>query len=225
MEIKKNPRVDLERKKRLFFEIGLAISLLLTLGAFEYKKYDKPTRTNFTAQVVNYTEEAAEITRQEKQELPKPAPTTKIELVENTVDVQDEVEINAEDNQNQAAETFVAQESKDDEPQIQEQEIFVFVEEQPEFPGGEEALMNYLSSNIHYPEQAKELDIQGTVIIEFVVETNGSVTNVVVKRGIGGGCDEEAVRVVKSMPKWKPGKQRGKPVRVRYTLPVRFQLK
>jgi len=139
--------------------------------------------------------------------------------------VQDEVEINAEDNQNQAAETFVAQESKDDEPQIQEQEIFVFVEEQPEFPGGEEALMNYLSSNIHYPEQAKELDIQGTVIIEFVVETNGSVTNVVVKRGIGGGCDEEAVRVVKSMPKWKPGKQRGKPVRVRYTLPVRFQLK
>jgi len=225
MEIKKNPRVDLERKKRLFFEIGLAISLLLTLGAFEYKKYDKPIQTNFTPQVVNYTEEAAEITRQEKQELPKPAPTTKIELVENTVDVQDELEINAEDNQNQAVETFVAQETKEEEPQIQEQEIFVFVEEQPEFPGGEEALMNYLISNIHYPEQAKELDIQGTVIIEFVVETDGSVTNVVVKRGIGGGCDEEAVRVVKSMPKWKPGKQRGKPVRVRYTLPVRFQLK
>jgi protein TonB len=225
METKKNPRVDLERKKRLFFEIGLAISLLLTLGAFEYKKYDKPNRINFTAQVANYTEEAAEITRQEKQELPKPAPTTKIEVVENTVDVQDDVEINAEDNQNQAAETFVAQQTKDDEPQIQEQEIFVFVEEQPEFPGGEEALMNYLTSNIRYPEQAKELDIQGTVIIEFVVETDGSVTNVVVKRGIGGGCDEEAVRVVKSMPKWKPGKQRGKPVRVRYTLPVRFQLK
>jgi protein TonB len=85
--------------------------------------------------------------------------------------------------------------------------------------------MNYLTSNIRYPEQARELDIQGTVFIEFVVEKDGSITNVVVKRGIGGGCDEEAVRVVKSMPKWKPGKQRGKPVRVRYTLPVRFQLR
>jgi protein TonB len=225
METKKNPRVDLERKKRLFFEIGLAISLLLTLGAFEYKKYDKPTRTNLTAQPVNYADEAAEITRHEKQELPKPAPTTKIEVVENTVDVQDDAEINIEDNQNQAVETFVAPSSKDDEPQIQEQEIFVFIEDPPEFPGGEEALMKYLTSNLRYPEQAKELDIQGTVFIEFVIEKDGSVTNVVVKRGIGGGCDEEAVRVVKSMPKWKPGKQRGKPVRVSYTLPVRFHLR
>jgi protein TonB len=225
METKKNPRVDLERKKRLFFEIGLAISLLLTLVAFKYKKYEKPTRTNLTAQAVNYTDEVVEITRQKQPELPKPAPTTKMEIVDDNVDTPDDPKIDVEVNPNQPTETFVVPQPKDDEPQIPDQEIFVFVEEQPEFPGGEEALMNYLASNLRYPEQAKELDIQGTVIIEFVVETDGSVTNVVVKRGIGGGCDEEAVRVVKSMPKWKPGKQRGKPVRARYNLPVRFQLK
>jgi protein TonB len=148
-----------------------------------------------------------------------------MEIVDDNVDTPDDPKIDVEVNPNQPTETFVVPQPKDDEPQIPDQEIFVFVEEQPEFPGGEEALMNYLASNLRYPEQARELDIQGTVFIEFVVEKDGSVTNVVVKRGIGGGCDEEAVRVVKSMPKWKPGKQRGKPVRVSYTLPVRFHLR
>lgn len=225
MEVKKNPRIDLENKKGLFFQVGLVVSLALVLAGFEYRKYDKKNDDNQNTIVVNYTEESVEITRQEKQELPKPQPTTKIEIVEDNVDTQDDIDINIEDDQNQQAQAFVPVTQEEEEPQIQEQEIFVFVEEQPEFPGGEEALMAYLQSNIKYPQMAKELEIQGKVIIEFVVETDGSVTNVTVKRGIGGGCDEEAVRVVKAMPKWKPGKQRGKPVRVRYTLPVTFQLR
>jgi len=94
----------------------------------------------------------------------------------------------------------------------------------PEFPGGMAALMKYLAENIKYPSLAKESGIQGRVFINFVVEPDGAISNVKVLRGIGGGCDEEAVRVVERMPKWSPGKQRGKPVRVSYNLPVKFTL-
>ena len=108
--------------------------------------------------------------------------------------------------------------------QPKEEEVFTVVEENPTFPGGETALYQYLADNIKYPEEAKELGIQGRVFVNFVVEKDGSVTNVRVLRGIGGGCDEEAVRVVKAMPKWTPGKQRGIPVRVSYNLPIKFTL-
>ena len=98
------------------------------------------------------------------------------------------------------------------------------VESMPEFPGGEAALYKFLGENIKYPQMAKESGIQGRVFVTFVVERNGSVTDVRVLRGIGGGCDEEAVRVVQNMPSWTPGKQRGKAVRVQYNLPVKFTL-
>ena len=105
-----------------------------------------------------------------------------------------------------------------------EEEVFVVVEEEPEFPGGMEALYRYLASNIKYPELAKKEKIQGTVYVSFVVEKDGSVTNIKVLREIGGGCSEEAVRVVRQMPKWKPGRQRGQRVRVQYNLPIKFSL-
>ena len=111
-----------------------------------------------------------------------------------------------------------------EEENVVEAEIFTIVEEQPSFPGGEAALMEYLAKNISYPPMAKESGIQGTVFVTFVVEPNGSVTNVKILRGIGGGCDEEASRVVKNMPGWKAGKQRGKPVRVQFNLPIKFVL-
>lgn len=104
------------------------------------------------------------------------------------------------------------------------QEIFTVVEEQPGFPGGDEARIQFLHENIKYPQLAKESGIQGTVYVNFVVEPDGSVSNVTVLRGIGGGCDEEAVRVVKAMPKWAPGKQRGRPVRVSFNMPIKFTL-
>lgn len=119
-------------------------------------------------------------------------------------------------------------EVKDEGPKVIETpvqaEIFTVVEEQPGYPGGEEARIAFLQQNIKYPEEAKELGIQGKVFVTFVVEVDGSITAVQVLRGIGGGCDEEAVRVVKSMPKWVPGKQRGVPVRVQFNLPIKFTL-
>jgi protein TonB len=117
---------------------------------------------------------------------------------------------------------------KDDGPKVIEtpvqQEIFTVVEEQPGYPGGEEARIGFLQQNIKYPEEAKELGIQGKVFVTFVVEVDGAISDVRVLRGIGGGCDEEAIRVVKSMPKWVPGKQRGVPVRVQFNLPIKFTL-
>lgn len=102
--------------------------------------------------------------------------------------------------------------------------IYNIVEQMPEFPGGVAEMMTYLSGNIKYPEEAKDKGISGRVFIGFVVEKDGSVNQVKVMKGIGGGCDDEAVRVVKAMPKWKPGMQKGKPVRVSYMLPISFKL-
>ena len=119
-------------------------------------------------------------------------------------------------------------EIKDEGPKVIETpvqaEIFTVVEEQPAYPGGEESRFAFLQSNIKYPEEAKELGIQGKVFVTFVVEVDGSITDVRVLRGIGGGCDEEAIRVVKSMPKLIPGKVRGVPVRVQFNLPIKFTL-
>ena len=102
--------------------------------------------------------------------------------------------------------------------------VFVKVENPAEFPGGEEALFKYSVNNIQYPEQAKKEKISGRVYVSFIVEKDGSISNAEVIRGIGGGCDEEALRVVRNMPKWKPGTQRGKPVRFQYTLPLNFKM-
>lgn len=104
------------------------------------------------------------------------------------------------------------------------EKIFDVVEEQPEFPGGNSKMYEYLRNNIKYPPMASESGIQGTVYVQFVVSKNGSIEDIKVLRGIGGGCDEEAVRVVKVMPNWTPGKQRGKAVNVRFTLDIKFRL-
>ena len=103
--------------------------------------------------------------------------------------------------------------------------IYTVVETMPEFPGGTAKMMGFLAANISYPQTARDKGVEGRVYISFVVEKDGSVSDVKVLRGIGGGCDEEAVRVVQSMPNWKPGVQKGKPVKVAYNLPVRFALK
>ena len=102
--------------------------------------------------------------------------------------------------------------------------IYQTVEQMPQFPGGEAALIDFVGKNIQYPQEAKEKNISGRVFVGFVIEKDGSVSNVEVVRGIGGGCDEEAVRVIKGMPKWEPGKQKGKPVRVNYMMPINFKL-
>ena len=105
-----------------------------------------------------------------------------------------------------------------------EEEVFVVVEEQAEFPGGLDSMYAYIVKNLKYPEAAKEKGIEGRVFVSFIIEKDGSISNVKILRGIGGGCDEAAVEMIKNMPKWKPGTQRGKPVRVQFNLPIKFEL-
>ncbi len=112
------------------------------------------------------------------------------------------------------------------EPVVPDEElVFWCIEEQPSFPGGEEAMFKFIQSNIIYPALAKEANIMGKVILEFTIGKDGWAHNVKVLRGIGGGCDEEAVRVIKKMPAWHPGKQNGRPIPVRYRLPINFVLR
>jgi len=224
MEAKKTEKADLENKKSLFFQIGLIFALLVVFVAFEYKSYDKIT-VDITSRVVDDTpEEIIPITEQKVKPPPPPPPkqVTKITIVEDDVEVEDDIEIDVEADAETEMEEYIPQEIEEEE--IVEAEIFTVVEAMPEFPGGMGKLMNYLATNIKYPPLAKESGIQGRVFINFVVEPDGSISNVKVLRGIGGGCDEEAIRVVEAMPKWKPGMQRGKPVRVSYNLPVKFTL-
>ncbi len=225
MEEKKSPKANLENKKVMFTQIGLIISLLIAWMAFEHKSYDKrEIDPSLLRQTEVVEEEMVEITKQEE---PKPQPvevpkqTTQLEIVEDDVEVED-IEINAEVDQAEVIEEYVPVEVEEEE--VVEQEIFQIVEEMPAYPGGDQKLMEFIAKGIKYPQIARETGIQGRVFVGFVVEPDGSVSNVKVLRGIGGGCDEEAMRVVKSMPKWKPGKQRGKAVRVSYMLPVNFKL-
>ena len=138
------------------------------------------------------------------------------------IQIKEDIVINAEVEQNEVIEEYVAPEVVEE--VVVEEEIFQIVEEMPSFPGGEAKLNDYIAKNVKYPQIARETGIQGHVFVGFVIEPDGSISNVRLLRGIGGGCDEEAIRVVKSFPKWKPGKQRGKAVRVSYQLPVFFKL-
>ena len=134
----------------------------------------------------------------------------------------EDIVINAEVEQNEVIEEYFAPEVVEE--VVVEEEIFQIVEEMPQFPGGDAKMMDYVAKNLKYPQIARETGIQGRVFVGFVIEPDGSISNVKLLRGIGGGCDEEAIRIVKSFPKWKPGKQRGKAVRVSYQLPVFFKL-
>ena len=209
-------------------EIGLVVILALALVAFNIKSYDKEVKEVNTR--VAQSEIDAEVLNTPPEELPPPPPpeqeivATDLKVVENDEQPINEVGlINADDNANKAQETFVKVEVKEEE-EVVEEEVFLVVEDDPEFPGGLSALSQYLASNIKYPQLAKENNITGKVFVSFVVEKDGSVGQVKILRDIGGGCGAEAVRVVKAMPKWKPGKQRGKPVRTQFNLPVDFSL-
>ena len=224
MEVKKSPKADLENKRVIFTQIGLVLALAIVFFAFEYRSYDKRTLNVIERVAEDIPEEIVPITEQNVKPPPPPPPvqTTVLEVVEDDVEVED-VKIDVEVDQQTAIEVYVPP-VREEEEEVVEQEIFTVVESMPEFPGGAEQMMIFIAKNIKYPPMARESGIQGRVFVNFVVEPNGSVSNVKVLRGIGGGCDEEAIRVVESMPKWTPGRQRGKAVRVSFNLPVRFTL-
>ncbi|MBQ5975325.1 MAG: energy transducer TonB [Bacteroidales bacterium] len=227
MEAKKTPRADLENRRGLFLEIGLAVILAAALVAFNIKSYDKEVKevSTRTADV----EIDADIIQTAEDTPPPPPPeepevvATELNVVENDAeDIHEVGIINAEAKADEALE-FTRVEVKE-EVEEAEEEVFLVVEEDPEFPGGLDALSKFIADNIKYPQLAKENNITGKVFVSFVVEKDGRVGQVKILRDIGGGCGNEAVRVVKMMPKWKPGKQRGKAVRTQFNLPVNFDL-
>jgi len=216
MEPKKNPEVNLERKRGLFLQIGLVIALLVLLGAFEYKTYEKIAYNLGALSLDDLEEEIIPITKQEvKPPPPPPPPPEIIEIVEDDVVIEDEIEI--EDTESDEDEEIEIIEEDDD-------EFFMVVENMPIFPGGDLGLMKYIQKHVKYPAIAKEYNITGKVYVSFIVDKSGSVTNVKIVRGVDKNLDAEAVRVVKSLPKYKPGKQRGKSVRVMFTIPINFTL-
>jgi len=216
MEPKKNPEVNLERKRGLFLQIGLVIALLVVLGAFEYKSYEKVAYNLGALSLDDLEEEIIPITKQEvKPPPPPPPPPEVIEIVEDEVEIENEIEI--EDTESDEDEEIEIIEEDDD-------EFFMVVENMPIFPGGDLGLMKYIQKHVKYPAIAKEYNITGKVYVSFIVDKSGSVTNVKIVRGVDKNLDAEAVRVVKSLPKYKPGKQRGKSVRVMFTIPINFTL-
>ena len=224
MDPKKSPKADLENKRVLFIQIGLIFTLAVVLLAFEWKSYDRVLVDLGEREIVDIPEEMVEITRQE-QPPPPPAPppqTTQFQIVEDDVEIEDDFIIDADVDITTEIEAYIP--PVFEEEVVVEDEIFIVVEDQPEFPGGDAARIRFLSENIRYPQMARESGIQGTVFVTFVVERDGSITDVRVIRGIGGGCDEEAIRVIQAMPSWTPGRQRGRPVRVQFTMPIRFTL-
>lgn len=226
MEEKKSKKADLESKRTLFLELGLVFTLAFVLFAFNYKSYDRSEASSLQRVVDNTPEDIIPITKQEVKPPPPPPPrqVTVINIVEDNVDVDTDLEIDMEADQSTEVQDYAPIAENRKEEEIVEMEIFTVVESMPSFPGGDAARMKFLQENIKYPQMARESGIQGTVYVTFVVEPNGKVSDVRVLRGIGGGCDEEAVRVIQSMPKWEAGKQRGKSVRVQFNMPIKFTL-
>ncbi len=227
MELKKNEKYDLEPKRPLFFGIGIIISLSLALVAFEWKSpIDPVVQPQEPEEEPWFVLDEPQITKQKPLEIPKPKIKEQVisaaaeikEVEELTEAIEDKTVINIDDD---LEELEFGEPTPIDIPD----DPFLVVEDMPEFPGGDAALLGFIAKNIKYPRQAKRMGIEGKVHISFVVDTDGSVTDIKILRGIGAGCDEEAIRVLKLLPKFSPGKQRGVPVKVQMQLPVNFQLR
>ena len=229
MEIKKSEKANLENKKLLFLEVGLIISLLIVYVAFEWTS--KETNTSLledNTQVL--VEEEIISTNMETPPPPPAAPkipvlSDQIDIVDDEIELEDDMFMNLEDNANLGVEIMDYVEVQEE--AVEEEAIpFQLVEEKPSFQGGDaNQFSKWVNSRLVYPEIAKENGVQGRVTLQFTVEKDGSVTKVRVLRGVDPSLDKEAVRVVTSSPKWKPGKQRDRAVPVTYTFPVIFQLR
>ncbi len=226
MQIKKSQKASLEDKKIIYVLMGFVFVLSVCYVAFEWTEKEV---TKYEVQDTDFLfEEEVEIQQTQQQETTPPPPPPAVQEVEVLNVVEDDVEtetieINTEDDKE--TEVVIAPPVEAPVEEEEEEVVFVVVETMPEFPGGQQALFKYLSENVKYPVIAQENGIQGRVICQFVVNKDGAIVDVeVVRSGGDPSLDKEAVRVIKSMPKWNPGKQRGKAVRVKYTVPVNFRL-
>lgn len=223
MQLKKSLEASLEDKKLTYALVGLVFVLSICYVAFEWT--EKEVTKYEVADMEFAFEEELDIqqTQQETTPPPPPPPVKEVEVlnvVEDDVETET-IEISSEDNDADTVVIAPPVQAEEEEEEV----VFVIVETMPEFPGGQQALFKYLSENVKYPAIAQENGIQGRVICQFVVNKDGAIVDVeVVRSGGDPSLDKEALRVIKSMPKWKPGKQRGKAVRVKYTVPVNFRL-
>lgn len=229
MEIKKTDKANLENKKALFIQIGLVIALSIAIFAFEYKSYDQKEAVLVDRVAVQEVEEVILATQEEvapppPEDVPQ-AETTEFDIVDDSKKIENEFSVTSFQQTSNVTATVAKVEIEVQEEELEaETQIFTVVEEEAGFPGGVEKLNEYLSKSIKYPQQAKETGTKGKVMLTFVVEKDGSITDIKILRDIGSGCGEEAKRVVNGMPKWKPAKQRGKSVRQQFVLPVSFNL-
>ncbi len=231
MEIKKSPKANLENKKFMFMEIGLIAALLIVLGAFEWSTTETSVSILEEEVAVVIEEEQVPITQEEQlppPEVPKePVMSDVIDIVDDDIKVEDNFLISTEDDKSLGVEIKDYVVEQQEEEVVEEEEIpFAVVEQKPTFQGKDpNHFTKWVFSKIVYPEIAKENGVQGRVTLQFTIDTDGSIKNVKVLRGVDSSLDKEAVRVVSSSPKWQPGMQRNKPVKVKYTFPVVFQLR
>ncbi len=219
----KNKSSALERKKLIFLEIGAIITLAAVLMAFNYRSHRSNTFLDFSRGPDNTIEEFPVITKHPPKPIPPPSPpTTLINIVNDKVEIEEDFIIDVEADQKTEVADYVP--FVPEEETLPEPELPFRLDKLPDFPGGDAARMQFLRDNLKFPRSAVEIGISGTVHIQFVVEQDGSITNIVAVRGPGGGLNEEAVRVAGMMPRWEPGRQGGKPVRVLFTMPIKFVL-
>lgn len=228
MEVKKSPKADLENKRNVFLMLGLVIALGVILAAFEYKAAPTKTEGLGEIQMQEVEEEIIPITREQEVQPPPPPPPPQVvevlNIVDDDVEIEDELFIEETDVTDDMVIDVAPVISTQEEEEEEDTQVFFIVEDMPEFPGGELALRQYIANAIKYPVIAQENGIQGRVYVTFVVNTDGSIADARIARGVDPSLDKEALRVVNALPKWKPGKQRGKPVRVSYTVPINFVL-
>lgn len=230
MESKVTPKADLQSRSLMFLEIGMIVTLAVILGAFEYGTHDKQEVMDLTTQAQAIEEEIIPVTQEQQEtppEMPKiPVLSDVIDIVDDDIQVNDDLFVDLEDNANLGVE-IVDYHAAVEEEEVEEEAIpFALVEEKPKFQGGDaNTFSKWVNSRLVYPEIAKENGVQGRVTLQFTVNTDGSVSNVKVLRGVDSSLDKEAVRIVSSSPKWTPGRQRDRAVKVTYTFPVIFQLR
>ena len=219
MEVKKSPKADLERRKGIFFEIGLVAALAILFLAFEWKVSTNVEEEFMTVAEPTMEEEVIPITQQMLKPPPPPPPAPKltdlIDIVEDDTDIEEQLEIEdvEADVENREVQNY-DYDGEYDPDATGEDDVFVTVEDMPVFPGGD--ITKWINKHVKYPMIAQENGVQGKVIVQFVVGKDGTVGDIKVVRGVDSSLDQEAVRVIKSMPKWKPGKQRGTAVKVSF---------
>jgi protein TonB len=222
MEHKKNPKFDLKRWSGTLFNLGLVFSLGAVLVAFEWKAYDQAPIKTFDGMKDDWDDIDIPVTIQTP---PPPPPPVPIEVVIKPDDITVEKLTEITIDLNTTEKTIIPEVIITTAP-IEEtvDKIEDFVDVQAMYKGGMDAWYSYLNKNLKYPSQAKRMGIEGMVIVRFVVNTNGSIQDIELVRTIGGGCDEIAMEVIRNSPNWDPGKIRGKVVRSRMTMPIRFRL-